>query len=271
MQALWPFRTGTGAAAFPTMPRSTTKAKASWESGFFALSCPFRTAALITVGIPMADGNTPGIDNVYSLEKPWSDSGGKFNLDTGEIVVEPDYLGESKFYMRPRNAAGLDAHALLRYWNNTDEVASEIYDIERRFEAADNSTARYQLKVDLESLIPAAQICYMKQATKEVPVGTWDRYEDNADNRAAEERLSNLSSKITLPSANLTELLKEYRRDFIPAMHASIRQYMENFLTLRSIMSKTLPAIRLRDLSQSRFPLVLPLSKHFAKERAAYI
>ena len=252
------------------MPQSDSKKKREWESGYFTLRCPFKTAALLTVGIDFADSNTPGIDNVYSTAQPWSESGGKFSLESNEIIVPPEYLGDVKFYLRPRNAAGLNARKVLAFWDNTAEVASEIYDIERRFISADNGGARLALSKDLESLIPAAQVSYMRQATKEIPVGEWERYQVSETNRQAEDRLSKLPTKLMLPEANATTLLGEYRRDMIPAMHASIHQYMENFLTLRSILSKTLPAIRLRDLSQSRFPLVLPLGKHFSKERAAF-
>ena len=252
------------------MPQSNTKKKREWESGYFTLKCPFKTSALLTIGIDFADSNTPAIDNVYSASQPWSDSGGKFSLDRNEIVVPPDYLGDVKFYLRPRNAAGVNARKVLAYWENPSEVSSEIYDIERRFIAADNGAARIKLSTDLESLIPAAQVCYMRQATREISVGEWDRYQVSEGNRAAEERLCLMPEKLKAAEANASDLLQEYRRDFIPAMHASIHQYMQNFLVLRSILNKTLPAIRLRDLSQSRFPLVLPLGKHFSKERAAF-
>lgn len=261
---------GTGVPTIPNMPQTDTKKKREWESGYFTLKCPFKTSALLTIGIEFADSNTPGIDNVYSANQPWADSGGKFSLDTNEIIVAPDYLGDVKFYLRPKNKAGLNARKVLTYWDNPSEVSSEIYDIERRFLAADNGGARLQLAKDLESLIPAAQICYMKQATKEVPVGQWDRFESSEGNVMAEERLSAMPEKLQQAEADAPKMLGEYRRDFIPAMHASIHQYMQNFLVLRSILNKTLPAIRLRDLSQSRFPLVLPLGKNFAKERKAF-
>lgn len=252
------------------MPQSDSKKKREWESGYFTLRCPFKTAALLTLGIDFADGNTPAIDNVYSASQPWGESGGKFSLEKNEIVQAPDYLGDVKFYLRPRNAAGLNARKVLSFWDNYTEVASEIYDIERRFIAADNGAARLALATDLESLIPAAQIGYMRQATKDISVGEWERYQGSEENKEAEARISALSEKLKLAEANAPAMLAEYRRDFIPAMHASIHQYMQNFLVLRSILNKTLPAIRLRDLSQSRFPLVLPLGKHFSKERAAF-
>lgn len=252
------------------MPQSDTKKKREWESGHFVLRCPFKTAALLTVGIEFADSNTPGIDNVYSATQPWADSGGKFSLDTGQIVTAPDYVGDVKFYLRPRNRAGLNAKKLLAYWDDPTEVAGEIYDIERRFLAADNGTSRLRLSDDLRSLIPAAQIAYMRQATKEVPVGEWERYEVSEGNKLAEERLSAMAEKLRNPEADAAVMLSEYRRDFLPAMHASIHQFMQNFLTVRSVISRTLPAIRLRDLSQSRFPLVLPLGKNFARERSAF-
>jgi len=252
------------------MPQSTSKKQREWQSGHFVIRCPFKTAALLTLGIEFAENNTPSIDNVYSATQPWADSGGKFNLDTGEIIVAPDYVGDVKFYLRPRNAEGLNAKKLLGYWDDPTEVASEIYDIERRFLAADNGTARVRLSDDLKSLIPASQIAYMRQATKEIPVGEWERYQASEGNKLAEERLSAMSDRLRDPHADAPNMLPEYRRDFIPAMHASIHTYFENFLVLRSVISRTLPAIRLRDLSQARFPLVLPLGKNFARERQAF-
>lgn len=252
------------------MPQSNTKKKREWQSGHFVIRCPYKTAALLTLGIEFAEDNTPSIDNVYSAAQPWAHSGGKFNLDTGEIVSAPDYMGDVKFYLRPRNGDGLNAKKLLAYWDDPTEVSSEIYDIERRFLAADNGTARFKLSDDLKSLIPAAQIGYMRQATKEIPIGEWERYEESLDNRAAEERLSAIPERLRAPEANAASMLPEYQRDFLPAMHASIREYMSNFLILRSVISRALPAIRIRDLSQARFPLVLPMGKNFARERKAF-
>jgi hypothetical protein len=252
------------------MPQSDTKKRREWESGHFVLRCPFKCAALLTLGIEFAESNTPSIDNVYSSTQPWADSGGKFDLETGQIVTAPDYVGDVKFYLRPRNGDGLNAKKLLGYWDDPSEVASEIYDIERRFLAADNGTSRQRLSDDLRSLIPAAQIAYMRQATREIPVGEWERYQASEGNKLAEQRLSAMSERLKQPEADAPQMLPEYRRDFLPAMHASIHTYMSNFLTLRSVISRTLPAIRLRDLSQSRFPLVLPLGKNFARERKAF-
>ena len=252
------------------MPQSDTKKKREWQSGHFVIRCPYKTAALLTLGIEFAEDNTPSIDNVYSSTQPWAQSGGKFNLDTGEIVSAPDYMGDVKFYLRPRNEAGLNAKKLLTYWDDPTEVSSEIYDIERRFVAADNGTARIRLAEDLNSLIPAAQVGYMRQATKEIPIGEWERFEESPENRSAEDRLSALPERLRAPEASAPSMLPEYRRDFLPAMHASIHAYMKNFLVLRSVISRTLPAIRIRDLSQSRFPLVLPMGKNFARERKAF-
>ena len=248
------------------MPQSTTKKKASWETGFVVVECPYATAALIAVGLELAE-NTPIIDNVYSDEMPWRDSGGLFNLASGEIERSPDHVGSVKVYVRPANADGVDTHGVLTYWRDPAPVREEMAAMPDRFRSADSPQSRYSLSEDIRCLLPAAAVAHMREAASTIPVAQWGEYPPVERHRAAYEWLEALPELLTRPEANAPAMLADYEERFPNAMRGAIQQFFRNYLDLRSILGGIVPAVRVRNLSQSRFPLVLPLGPNFQQQR----
>lgn len=239
------------------------KAKTNLDSGYCIVCCPYEAAALITLGLDLATDNTPGIDNVYSSDQPWGDSGGLFDIESGRIEREPDFLGSVKYYIKLASPDGYSAKGLRLYWAKPSDVWEEIASMPEQFAAATNPHLRYKLKESLRALMPAAAVVHMRQAFSKIPRRHWESYPKDPEKREAWDKLETLHEKVTGPAPDVKKIKAEMERLWQPALEAAVQQCFANYQALKTGATGVLPAIRVRDLSRTRWQTVLPMNRHF--------
>lgn len=219
--------------------------KHSSETGTTATRSETFAAACLTLGIELKH-DSPGVDNVYSKDKPFRDSAGG------------QHAGTVNYYLHLISPDGVLTGALLQYWEDPGPVEKEMHEFPLRLATAHTAELRKKAAEDLMNLIPCAAIVWMRKAANETPRSVWSRYgEPSEAERKAWETLEAAPEKIRAGTFDL----KTFAPLFVPAMHAAVKTFFLNACDLETLRKDTVPALKIERPNLPHIPFVIPMSR----------
>lgn len=218
--------------------------KHSTETGTTSTRNEVFAAACVTLGIALKD-DSPGVDNVYSKDRPFRDS------------VEGKHAGVVNYYLHLSSPDGLLTGGLLKFWEDPGPVEKEMHEFPLRLGTADTTELKRIAAEDLKNLIPCAALVWMRKAAKETPRAFWHRYgEPSAAEARAWQLLEEAPDQIRVGRFEL----KSFAGLFVPAMHAAVKTFFLNACELETMRQDTAPSLKIERPNLPSIPFVIQMT-----------
>ncbi len=201
-------------------------------------------AAALTVGFELAE-NTPGISNVYSIEK---------RPEAGEA-------GDVKFYL-PTSYGGLSIQHLAQIWLDPLQSMRDAEGLPARIK---QSREHHQQKIFsevFEETYLFAAVAHIRMYSKgaiKIP----DVYTISDEEKHSLSILDTFQGRFKTHrnEKELAALIKEMIKHWKPAMVGWIKAYREHLLELQNLWLEAPAAIKIERPGQQ--PLIIPKGKNF--------